>query len=262
MSMEERKMLGTCVQPHQLPTVTSGLQTDSEPGQEQMSVNMILNLRLCEIKTGVEPQCGNLSDFLLESDNAKTLKVFRRKQSGFVETALDSNLSLVSNSKTGYVKKTKPTSFWCLTNQTAVGSYLNRQLCLSVPGKDFPGNRFYSETILTNFLENKSKLQERLPTWDNPIHAGKTASPPKEVVTILQGVTQRRQALDPTCNDTNHVKAERKRPLQTSRGTEFSPMPDSLGQLLHCLWCKAGSKTSDVAQQTEEINNAKEECLQ
>ena len=27
-------MLGTCVQPHQLPTVTSGLQTDSEPGQE------------------------------------------------------------------------------------------------------------------------------------------------------------------------------------------------------------------------------------
>lgn len=42
------------------------------------------------------------------------------------------------------VKKTKPTSFWCLTNQTAVGSYLNRQLCLSVPGKDFPGNRVRS----------------------------------------------------------------------------------------------------------------------
>lgn len=34
MSMEERKMLGTRVQPHQLPTVTTGLQTDSEPGQE------------------------------------------------------------------------------------------------------------------------------------------------------------------------------------------------------------------------------------
>ncbi|KAI4564232.1 hypothetical protein MJT46_010030 [Ovis ammon polii x Ovis aries] len=108
MSMEERKMLGTRVQPHQLPTVTTGLQTDSEPGQEQMSVSMILNLSLCEIKTGVEPRCGNLSDFLLESDNAKTTKVFRRKQCGFVETALDLNLSLVSNSKTGFFKKRHP----------------------------------------------------------------------------------------------------------------------------------------------------------
>lgn len=34
MSMEERKMLGTRVQPHQLPTVTTGLQIDSEPGKE------------------------------------------------------------------------------------------------------------------------------------------------------------------------------------------------------------------------------------
>lgn len=42
------------------------------------------------------------------------------------------------------VKKTKSTSFWCLTNQTAVGAYVNRQLCLSVPGKAFPGNQVRS----------------------------------------------------------------------------------------------------------------------
>lgn len=39
-------------------------------------------------------------------------------------------------------------------------------------------------------------------------------------------------------------------------------MPDGLRRPVDCFWCKPGSKTSDVAQQTEEINNAKEQCLQ
>lgn len=45
------------------------------------------------------------------------------------------------------VKRTKSTSFSCLTKYTTVGSYLNRQLCLSMPKKAFPGNQVRSAKI-------------------------------------------------------------------------------------------------------------------
>lgn len=46
------------------------------------------------------------------------------------------------------MKKSKPTSFWYLTNQSAVGFYLNRQLYLSVPRNAFSGNQVRSAEIL------------------------------------------------------------------------------------------------------------------